>query len=256
MAQAAKAKLLGLIQTEYRNADPLTAALIRFVGTQLGSAPRGVPLRVLELGAGTAEHAIFFPHTLVGDASLRAAGLVGFHWMPTDVATELPRMTDALKVMRDAPTADVEILDPVELDTRDPAHWANVAKAWPPLPTTTAATATDDDGDDRRCDLVFTSCTWHWMPWDAAAASLRFASSVAMRPGARYVMYGPLNIETGVFTSESNEKFDKWLRGKNPVMGIRDLPAVKEVAASAGLAVEEVFPMPENNFCVVLRKAE
>jgi hypothetical protein len=45
--------------------------------------------------------------------------------------------------------------------------------------------------------------------------------------------YGPFNYGGG-FTTESNRRFDGWLKGRNAASGIRDFEAVRDVAAKVG----------------------
>jgi hypothetical protein len=66
-------------------------------------------------------------------------------------------------------------------------------------------------------------------------------------------LYGPYR-RFGRHTAPSNEAFDAQLRVQDPEWGLRDLEAVAELAAAAGLDLDEVIDMPANNFGVVLRK--
>ena len=68
------------------------------------------------------------------------------------------------------------------------------------------------------------------------------------------VLYGPYRRE-GQHTAPSNEVFDQQLRASNPDWGVRDLEAVVGVAATHGLALQDVIAMPANNFCGVVRPA-
>ena len=45
--------------------------------------------------------------------------------------------------------------------------------------------------------------------------------------------YGPFNF-TGGFTTDSNRKFDGWLKNRSAVSGIRDFEAVRDAAAKVG----------------------
>jgi hypothetical protein len=55
---------------------------------------------------------------------------------------------------------------------------------------------------------------------------------------------------------ESNAQFDLDLRMHNPEWGLRDLEAVTDVAASAGVVLAEIVEMPANNFSLVFNRRE
>lgn len=93
----------------------------------------------------------------------------------------------------------------------------------------------------------------HISPWAATEGLLAGAARV-LPPGAPLFLYGPYR-RGGAHTAPSNEAFDESLRARNPDWGIRDLEAVADAAAAAGLALEEAVAMPANNFSVILRRA-
>jgi hypothetical protein len=53
------------------------------------------------------------------------------------------------------------------------------------------------------------------------------------------------------FTSESNARFDDWLKSRDPNSGVRDFEAVNRLAASHGLALLRDIAMPSNNRMLV-----
>ena len=63
-------------------------------------------------------------------------------------------------------------------------------------------------------------------------------------------LYGPYRRK-GVATAPSNEAFDRDLRDRNPIWGLRGLEAVAAVAQSVGFSVPTVTEMPANNLSVV-----
>lgn len=94
-------------------------------------------------------------------------------------------------------------------------------------------------------DGVFTANTLHIVPWPAAQQLIAGAASV-LSPGGRLVIYGPFNYG-GQFTSDSNARFEDWLKTRNPLSGIRDFEAVCATAASHGLHLRADHTMPANN---------
>ncbi|WP_028312570.1 MULTISPECIES: DUF938 domain-containing protein [Derxia] len=170
---------------------------------------------VLEMGAGTGQHAVFF-----------AAGLPHLTWQASERASELPGLRLWLDeaALANAPA-------PVEWD---------VATGLP------AALA------GGRFDAVFSANTLHIMGWPEVEAFFAALPALAAAD-ARLVVYGPFNYG-GQFTSESNAQFDVWLKNRGAHMGIRDFEAVDALAAKAGFALVEDRAMPANNRCVLWRR--
>jgi len=102
-------------------------------------------------------------------------------------------------------------------------------------------------------DAVFTANSLHIMAF--SAVELLFAE-LGERAGADTVLavYGPFNYG-GRYTSDSNERFDRWLAQRDPDSAIRDFEWVDGLAALAGFALEEDNAMPANNRLLVWRKA-
>ena len=66
-------------------------------------------------------------------------------------------------------------------------------------------------------------------------------------------LYGPYR-RNGAHTAPSNEAFDAQLRASDPRWGVRNMEAVEALGKAAGFVLEEVVPMPANNFSLVFRK--
>ncbi|MDP1681550.1 MAG: DUF938 domain-containing protein, partial [Burkholderiales bacterium] len=66
-------------------------------------------------------------------------------------------------------------------------------------------------------------------------------------------IYGPFNYG-GKFTSESNARFDAWLKARDPLSGVRDFEAVCAVAQKHGLVLQQDHTMPVNNRTLVFHK--
>lgn len=101
-------------------------------------------------------------------------------------------------------------------------------------------------------DAVFTANTAHIIGW-LGVVNLFTGAGQVLRGGGALCLYGPLNYN-GAYTSESNARFDQWLRRRDPASGIRDFEALDELARDAGLALAADHPMPANNRLVVWRK--
>src|SRR5690625_5414444 len=57
-------------------------------------------------------------------------------------------------------------------------------------------------------------------------------------PNGLFILYGPFNYH-GRYTSDSNERFDAFLRSRDPEQGIRDFEAINTLAEQAGLSLEQ-----------------
>jgi len=101
-------------------------------------------------------------------------------------------------------------------------------------------------------EVIYSANTAHIMGWSAVEA-LFAGVGRHLLPGGLFLLYGPFNYG-GRYTSESNERFDAWLKARDPESGIRDFEALEALAAAAGLALECDQPMPANNRTLVWRR--
>ncbi|HID48896.1 MAG TPA: DUF938 domain-containing protein, partial [Chromatiales bacterium] len=84
------------------------------------------------------------------------------------------------------------------------------------------------------CDAVFSANTVHIMAWPSVQ-NLFAGIGRVLEEGGVFCLYGPFN-HGGEYTSDSNRRFDAWLRARDPLSGIRDFEALADLAAQAGLA--------------------
>lgn len=165
--------------------------------------------RLLEIGSGTGQHAVFF-----------AAELPHLLWQTSD----LPEHHAGIRAWL-AEAGLPNLLPPLALDVaRDP---------WP----------------EARYDGVFSANTSHIMHWPEVEAMFAGIGRV-LAPGGRFCLYGPFNVD-GRYTSESNARFDAWLRARDPESGLRDIEALDRLAQSAGLTLSADHAMPANNHTLV-----
>lgn len=144
-------------------------------------------------------------------------------------------------------------LAPLQWQTSDvAAHHAGI-EAWidgvdnalPPI-------TLDVDGDDwpqRRFDSAFSANTAHIMHWPSVVHMFQGVAGSLDRGGV-FALYGPFNYD-GAFTSPGNAHFDRQLRDGDAGMGIRDIEAVTELAASVGMELIADHAMPANNRTLV-----
>jgi cyclopropane fatty-acyl-phospholipid synthase-like methyltransferase len=155
-----------------------------------------------------------------------AKAFPGLTWQPSDPDAEF-RESIALRV-RDEQLPNVN--PPIDLD---------VARLPWPLAAADALVA---------INLV------HVAPWSATAALFEGAKAL-LPPQHVLLLYGAFR-RNGRYTSESNAQFDADLHAQNPEWGLRDLEAVSDVAARAGLVLTEIVDMPANNFSLVFKRRE
>ncbi len=94
-------------------------------------------------------------------------------------------------------------------------------------------------------DAIFSANTAHIMHWQDVEAMFSGVGSCLL-PGGRFMLYGPFNYNCQ-YTSESNERFDQWLKSRDPESGIRDIEDLKELANNAGMVLKNDYEMPANN---------
>ena len=76
-----------------------------------------------------------------------------------------------------------------------------------------------------------------------------------MNQGGVLLVYGPFKYR-GEFTTESNARFDVWLKTRDHLSGIRDFEWVNELAEDAGFSLIEDNAMPANNQLLAWTKTE
>ena len=155
-------------------------------------------------------------------AAYFAPALPHLIWQPSDVAANLP----SIRIWREeAQTPGLR--GPIEFD---------VDRPFPAL----------------KADAVFSANTCHIMSW--AQVERMFAGIATLLPVAGvFALYGPFHYG-GKATSPSNAEFDAWLRGRDPLSGVRDFEKIRDLGAKHGLALAEDNAMPANNRLLVFRK--
>ena len=102
-------------------------------------------------------------------------------------------------------------------------------------------------------DAIFTANTLHIMSKDLVEQFFLGLNPV-LTDGGTLCVYSPFNY-SGKYTSESNGKFDAFLRAGDPRSGIRDFEWVNFLAEAVGLHLSHDHEMPANNRLLEWRKA-
>lgn len=167
--------------------------------------------RLLEIGSGTGQHAIYFakllPH-LTWQTSDRVESHAGIQAWLADQGPE-------------------NALPPLVLDV--------LHSPWPVPPASV--------------DAVFSANTAHIMGWEEVEAMFSGVRE-ALVDGGLFILYGPFNYR-GSFTTAGNAYFDQWLKSRDPRSGIRDFEALDKLAGVNGMNLYRDFAMPANNRMLV-----
>ncbi len=126
-------------------------------------------------------------------AAYFAARLPYLTWLPSDLAESL----SGIRAWAADATAP-NLLEPLGLDV--------MASPWPV----------------DAVDAVFSANTAHIMNEPAVVAMFSGVGRI-LHPGGLFILYGPFN-DAGRYTSESNRRFDDWLKARDPASGIKERP--------------------------------
>ena len=171
--------------------------------------------RVLEIAAGSGEHAVAF-----------ADALPGVDWTPSDPSAEARASIAAWA----AGTALPNLRAPLALDVLDPASWP-----------------------EGPLQAVVCINMIHISPWAATEGLMALAGS-RLATGGLLVLYGPYR-EAEVPLASSNAAFEQSLKGRDPDWGLRDRDAVAAAAKAEGLALTRRVEMPANNLMLLFRRS-
>ena len=105
---------------------------------------------------------------------------------------------------------------------------------------------------DLNVDAVFTANSIHIMNDDDV---VNFMSGVGqmLDVDGSLMIYGPFNY-AGRYTSDSNERFDQWLKTRDPKSGIKHFEVLVSLAEKNGLQLVDGHEMPANNRILQFRK--
>ncbi len=165
--------------------------------------------RVLEIGSGTGQHAVYFSDQLPH-----------LHWQCSDQSLDGRGLVERLQHLN-SPRLPL----PITLNVYQ-------QKPWP-----------------ENCDAIYTANTFHIMHWSGV---VRFWEGAAktLPYGGKVAVYGPFNYG-GIFTSESNERFDASLKASDPGRGIREFSEVNQLALDKDFLLFADIAMPANNRMIV-----
>ncbi|MFP4133228.1 MAG: DUF938 domain-containing protein [Halothece sp.] len=168
---------------------------------------------VLEIASGTGEHAVYF-----------APRLQPRFWLPSEPN---PILRESILAWKEEYPCDY-LYPPLAIDVQANKPWLL---------------------ENQEISAIVCINLIHIAPWQACEGLMQGAGRLLPQGGVLY-LYGPFKWE-GVHTAESNARFDLSLQQQNPQWGVRDLEAVVSLAQVHQLELQNVIPMPANNFSVV-----
>jgi SAM-dependent methyltransferase len=168
--------------------------------------------RVLEVGSGTGQHAVFF-----------ARHLPHLVWQPSD----RPGSLDSVQAWRDDAALD-NVCEPVALDLFE--------ESWPV----------------GEFDAFFSANVIHIAPLEATERLFSHAKE-HLRSGGLVLFYGPFRYAERPL-EPSNERFDHWLRERDPDSGVRLFEDIEAFAHRHGFTLVDDRAMPANNRMLVWQK--
>lgn len=112
----------------------------------------------------------------------------------------------------------------------------------------------NDTWPERTFDGIFSANTTHIMSWPEVELMFAGVSRMLVANGI-FCLYGPFNYKDS-FTSESNARFDVWLKQRDPRSGVRDFERLDALAESHAMSLTHDYEMPVNNRILVWKKKE
>ncbi len=122
------------------------------------------------------------------------------------------------------------------------------------LPAAISLDVNQTEWDCKEPGAIFSANSLHIM---STASVENFFAGVGrhLQSGGRLLLYGPFKYD-GQFTTESNARFDLWLKSRDRVSGIRDFEWINSLAENIGMQLIEDSAMPANNQLLVWQKTQ
>lgn len=150
-----------------------------------------------------------------------APDLPHLNWQPS----ELQEHISGIKQWLESSTS-LNVLPPIELDVS--THW--------PI---------------QKYDAIFSANSLHIMNHQLVEDFFKGISQV-IKHGGVCLIYGPFNYNKQ-YTSDSNQRFDQWLKQRGEGSCIKDFESINVLANSANLSLVNDHDMPANNRLLVFK---
>jgi len=101
-------------------------------------------------------------------------------------------------------------------------------------------------------DYAFTANTTHIISSEQTERLFKHVGN-CLKQGGLFAQYGPFNYN-GEYTSESNARFDVWLKQRDPNSCIKHFETVQQLAGKNSMQLLEDIEMPANNRILLWKK--
>tara|TARA_B100001248_G_C27395862_1_gene465493 strand:- start:702 stop:1691 length:990 start_codon:yes stop_codon:yes gene_type:complete len=149
--------------------------------------------------------------------------MCNLHWTPADIASNLEGIDSWVK---HAPQS--QVAKPYLFDLNSPK-----------IP-------------DIKFDAIYSANVLHIVEKNKTEFLIDLLPKILNESGI-VLFYGPFNYN-GSYTSDTNQKFDQWLKSRDPESGIRDFEWLSEKMQARGFYLENDFAMPANNRFLVFQR--
>ena len=105
---------------------------------------------------------------------------------------------------------------------------------------------------ELNIDIVYSANTAHIMSQSEVEYFVKGVGKLLNENGL-FILYGPFNYN-GLYTSESNQHFDNWLKQRDSQSGIKDFDFLDSIAKQSGLVFNQQIEMPVNNKILCWKK--
>lgn len=122
------------------------------------------------------------------------------------------------------------------------------------LPSAVPLDVNQSPWDCPTSNVIFSANSLHIMSADSVE---NFFTGVGrtLQENGLLLVYGPFKYD-GQFTTESNARFDLWLKARDSRSGVREFEWIMELAQAGGLELLEDNSMPANNQMLVWKKTK
>ena len=146
---------------------------------------------------------------------------------------------------------EAHLLDSIEAHTHG---MRNVAKPVLVDITTDFSTWPSSEFRAGSFDFMYNANLMHISPWKCSEGLFQNAGKLLKDKGLLFT-YGPY-AEDGKLVPDSNVRFDRDLKSRDPEWGIRDIKDLKKLAEANGIELLKMHDMPANNRTLIWQKLE